>query len=396
MPVIALAFAGWGGASAAAAATGPAAPVRLDPPAAKGALAFRLAPGREGTALLSWLEPVAADRHRLRVSRLRGGRWTEPATVAEGEGFFANWADTPAVAEAASGGLVATWLEKLGAGTYAYGIAWASSSDGGGTWKRGGWLHADRSPTEHGFVALAPTGGGVRAIWLDGARTHDGGAMALRTALVEGGRVSGERELDDRVCDCCSTAAVDAAAGVVVAYRDRSAQEVRDIALRLVAPSGEARPVPLAADRWTIPGCPVNGPALAARGRIVALAWFTGEGERPRVRAALSSDGGASFSTPVLVDGERPWGRVDVALDGGGAVVSWLGGGEERAPVRLARLSARGAGRPLTVATTAAARASGMPRLIALGDRFLVAWREEPGARLRVTAVPAAALAPAP
>ena len=99
----------------AAAATAPAAsragaPVRLDPPAAQGALAFRLAPGREGTALLSWLEPAAAGRHRLRLSRLRGGRWTEPATVAEGEGFFANWADTPAVAEAASGGLVATWL----------------------------------------------------------------------------------------------------------------------------------------------------------------------------------------------------------------------------------------------------------------------------------------------
>ena len=77
-------------------------------------------------------------------------------------------------------------------------------------------------------------------------------------------------------------------------------------------------------------------------------------------------------------------------------MVSWLGGGEERAPVRLARLSARGAGRPLTVAATAAARASGMPRLLAHGDRFLVAWREEPGSRLRVTAVPATALAPAP
>jgi hypothetical protein len=48
------------------------------------------------------------------------------------------------------------------------------------------------------------------------------------------------------------------------------------------------------------------------------------------------------------------------------------------------------------VATTAAARASGMPRLLAHGDRLLVAWREEPGSRLRVTAVPAAALAPAP
>jgi hypothetical protein len=300
------------------------------------------------------------------------------------------------VAEAADGGLVATWLEKLGAGTYAYGIAWARSTDGGATWRRQGWLHADRSPTEHGFVSLAPAGGGVRAVWLDGRATHEGGAMGLRTALVQGERVAGERLIDERVCDCCSTAAIAAAAGVVVAYRDRSAEEVRDIAVQVVGPAGEGRAVPLAADRWRIPGCPVNGPALAAAGPTVALAWFTGEADRPRVRAAFSRDGGASFSPPVLVDGERPWGRVDVALQGGGAVVSWLAGGEERAPVRLARVGARGVGRPLTVATTAASRASGMPRLLAAGDRLLVAWREEPGGRLRVTAVPAAALAPAP
>ena len=339
---------------------------------------------------------MSDGRHRLRVSRLRGTRWGEPAIVVEGEGLFANWADTPAVAEGGDGALVATWLEKLGAGTYAYGVAWASSGDGGRTWRREGWLHADRSPSEHGFVALAPSGRGVRAVWLDGRKTHDGGPMTLRTALVEGGRVVGERELDDRVCDCCSTAAIDATAGLVVAYRDRSGEELRDIAVRLVGASGEARAVALAADRWTIPGCPVNGPALASLGRAVALAWFTGEGERPRVRAAFSGDGGESFSAPVLVDGDRPWGRVDVALDGSGAVVSWLGGGEERAPVRLARVGPRGPARPITVATTAAARASGVPRLLAVGDRLLVAWREQPGERLRVAAVPAAALAPAP
>jgi hypothetical protein len=352
--------------------------------------------------LLSWLEPVPSGGHRLRVSRLRGDRWEAPATVAEGGSFFANWADTPDVAEGPDGGMVATWLEKLGTGTYAYGVAWAASGDGGRSWRRQGWLHADRSPTEHGFVSLAPLsgpGGGVRAVWLDGRATHEGGAMGLRTAVVRGERVSGERLLDERVCDCCPTAAVavggpDGAA--LVAYRDRGPTEVRDIAVQLLDAAGQGRPVPLAADEWTIPGCPVNGPALAAAGRTVALAWFTGEGERPRVRAALSADGGAHFGAPVLVDGERPWGRVGVALDGeGGALVSWLGAGQDLAPVRLARVGPEGVGPPLTVATTAAARTSGVPRLLAAGGTSYVAWREEPGARLHVTAVPVAALAAA-
>jgi hypothetical protein len=64
--------------------------------------------------------------------------------------------------------------------------------------------------------------------------------------------------------------------------------------------------------------------------------------------------------------------------------------------VRLARVSSRGIGAPLSVATTGVARASGVPRLQRLGDELYVAWRDDATGRLQVEVVPLALLPPAP
>ena len=96
------------------------------------------------------------------------------------------------------------------------------------------------------------------------------------------------------------------------------------------------------ADGWTIRGCPVNGPQLAAAGERVALAWYSETGARSRVRLAFSADGGAHFGDVLDVDATSPLGRADVEwLDDGTALVAWLGatdaGGEAR--VRLRRVA---------------------------------------------------------
>jgi hypothetical protein len=184
--------------------------------------------------------------------------------------------------------------------------------------------------------------------------------------------------IDEQVCDCCSTAAVQTAGGLVVAYRDRSGEEVRDISILRRAEGAWSAPRPLHRDGWTIPGCPVNGPALATDGSEIVAAWFTAADGTPRVFAARSPDAGASWSPPVEIDGDSPLGRVGVALTADGdAVVSWLAadGG-----VRLRRVDREGPpGRPVLLAVTAATRASGVPRLVASGDRLHVAWVEADG-----------------
>lgn len=391
--------AGGAGEGSPASAADPRAAEHLDPPAAPGALAPHLATDGEGF-LLSWLEPMPEGRHRLRLARLDGDAWSRPVTVAEGDRFFANWADTPSVVAGRGGALLAHWLEKLGGGTYAYGVRVARSDDAGATWHDPGWLHADASATEHGFVSLVPTAAGFEAVWLDGRAMVDGGPMGLRWARLDaaGGAPEGEALLDERVCDCCQTAAVATPAGLVVAYRDRSPEEVRDISVIRHVAGVWSPPQRVAADGWTIYGCPVNGPALAADRDRVAVAWFTAADGQPRVLAALSGDAAATFSPPVTIDAAAPLGRVGVApLAGGGAVVSWLAAD---GAVRLRRLDEAGAvGEPSTVGRAGASRAGGVPRLAAAGDGLAVAWRETEGdgpGRLRLARVPLAAVPGAP
>src|SRR5690606_29778853 len=114
------------------------------------------------------------------------------------------------------------------------------------------------------------------------------------------------------------------------------------------------------ADNWEISGCPVNGPALAADGHQVAIAWFTAANDSARVKVAFSGDAGASFGDPIVADDGAPAGRVDVALlQGGDALVTWIERvGGDTAAVRVRRVRRDGqAGTSFTVASSSAARA---------------------------------------
>ena len=370
----------------------------VDPPAAPGAMAPQLAASRDGGAWLSWLEPHG-DGHRLRVARFGGGAWGEPATVVAGEAFFANWADVPSVAEDGKGTLLAHWLEMTGEGAYDYGIELARSTDGGATWSRLGPLHADGVPAEHGFVTLlGDPDGGFEAFWLDGREMPAGGPMTLRAARVGPDGPAAERLLDEKVCDCCPTAAARTADGLLVAYRDRTDEEVRDNLVMVRHGDRWSAPQPIADEGWRIAACPVNGPAVAVADGRAAVAWFTAADDRPRVEAAWRRpDGG--FGPPALVDDRRPLGRVGAAsLPDGSAAISWLSadGG-----VRVRRLRPDGSlGAPLLLARTSTARASGIPRVVGTSEALLVAWVEAPpegagaeaGTRLRAATVPFDAL----
>jgi hypothetical protein len=374
----------------------------FDPPAKPGSMAPNLS--RDGDAvLLSWLEPPHPrvkpqdGNYALRMSRLVNDRWSEPVTIAAGKDFFANWADFPSVTSAGSGRLLAHWAAKSGTDTYAYDVRLARSNDGGRTWKPMGAAHDDRTPTEHGFVSAVPEGGRIRLFWLDGRETGGAkGSMTLRTALV-GEKVEGSELLDARVCDCCQTAAATTSGGAVVAYRDRAGREIRDVVLVRRDGGRWTSPRTVHDDGWMIDGCPVNGPAIAGDGRRVAVAWFTQEGNRPRVQVALSGDAGASFRAPATVDANGPLGRVDVVLDSNGdALIAWVATEGKGAAIRLARVTVVGrVGPALTVASTETGRSSGFPRLERTGGTLVVAWVEpsEPF-RLRAATVPAAAVPP--
>jgi hypothetical protein len=43
------------------------------------------------------------------------------------------------------------------------------------------------------------------------------------------------------------------------------------------------------ADNWTMPACPVNGPAVAARGNDVVVGWYTAAGDMAALKLARSA-----------------------------------------------------------------------------------------------------------
>ncbi|MCB1036763.1 MAG: exo-alpha-sialidase [Acidobacteria bacterium] len=364
----------------------------MDPPAAPGAFAPVLSEG----PLLSWLEPIEGG-HRLVFSRFEGEKWQEVQEVAAGSSMFANWADVPAVVGSAGGRLWSHWLEKLGEGTYAYGVRFKEATRGGSGWTDQGWLHADDlGEAEHGFVSWVTTAAEPWVFWLDGRQVAAAGAMTLRGGRVEGGRVD-SRLLDERVCDCCPTDAAMTESGPLVVYRDRSEDEIRDIAIVRWTGTSWSPPARIFDDGWRIAGCPVNGPAVAAAGKRVVVAWFTAPEGRAMVRVAFSDDGGESFTTPFLVDGDDPLGRVDVTLlKNGDAVVAWLARdleatapGGSGAALSVRRVSPVGrTGAPRVVARTSPARASGVPRILAAGDDLLLSWVDVGESRLRVSRLP--------
>jgi len=345
----------------------------------------------DGRVILSWVEKVGERGHALRFAVRDAAAWSEARTAAEGRNWFVNWADFPSVIALADGTLAAHWLAKSGPGAYAYDVNISLSKDGGKSWSRPVVPHADGTKTEHGFVSLLPLQDGrLGAVWVDGRATKDlkegeeekgplSVSMQLRYAAVSmDGGLSDETVLDQRICECCQTSAAMTSEGPIAAYRDRSEDEVRDINFVRRRPAGWSAPAPVHADKWQTNACPVNGPSVAADGRRVALAWYTEEGDSPRVQAAFSSDAGATFGPPIRVDDGGAIGRVDVVLlADGSALVSWMSGGADGAANNVRRIAPDGThGPPAVIAESDASRASGFPRMARLGDTVYFAWTQ--------------------
>ncbi|KFL36052.1 hypothetical protein [Arenimonas donghaensis] len=348
-----------------------------------------LAPG--GDLVLSWIERRDDGGHRLAYSRYpRGGDWQPTQVAAQGKDWFVNWADFPALQVLEDGSLWAHVLVKNGDAPYAYDVRLQASHDGGKTWREMPAVHDDGTPTEHGFATLWPQpGGGLGIAWLDGRHTGGGGhgdhaghggAMTLRTAVFTAQGKQAETELDTSTCDCCQTDSARSGDGVLLAYRDRAEGEIRDIAVARFEDGRWQAPVTVHDDRWMMPACPVNGPAIAARGDQAWVAWYTAAGGTPSLRLARSDTGGRSFQAPTIVArGDSLQGRVDVAVDASGVWTAWI---EERGGRQSLWLTRHGPDLAaehlrLKVADLAGrGRGTGFPRLQLRGGEAWLAWTE--------------------
>jgi hypothetical protein len=362
--------------------------VPVTSPAAAGSAQPQLSVSGRGV-LLSWIERDG-PRATLKFSERTPTGWSTPVTVASGDNWFVNWADVPSVMRLANGTLAAHWLQKSGTETYAYDVRLAYSSDDGRTWSPSFLPHHDGTKREHGFASLFQMpGAGLGLVWLDGramssaaghaAHGANGGAMSVRFATFDTSwKQTAELPVDLRVCECCPTTAAVTSDGPIAAFRNRTEDEIRDIYISRFENGAWTASKAVHDDGWNIAACPVNGPMLSARGRDVAIAWFTMRGDQGHVFAAFSRDAGRTFGAPIQLDDAASLGRVDIELlDDGSAVATWIEFAEDKSQLRTRRVHPSGSRTAsVGVATLAGSRASGFPRLARHGDELVFAWTD--------------------
>jgi hypothetical protein len=351
--------------------------------------------------LMSWIERGDNNQAALKFAERTATGWSAVRTVASGTDWFVNWADVPSVLRLADGSIAGHWLQKSGPSTYAYDVRLSRSTDDGKTWSPSVAPHHDGTQTEHGFASMFQVpGGGLGLIWLDGRETkaaggagggHDGhgtGAMTIRYGAFDRQfKQVAEAPVDLKVCECCPTSAAVTSDGLIAAFRNRTDDEIRDIYVSRFENGKWTEPRAVHNDNWQIAACPVNGPMLSARGRDVAIAWFSGAADADRAFVAFSRDAGRTFGAPVRVDDVATLGRVDVELmPDGSAMATWIELVEKKAEFKVRRIQPDGTrGAAIKVADMATSRSSGYPRLARHGNEMVFAWTEvvtaTPGAR---------------
>ena len=357
--------------------------INIDPPVGPGASEPSLFALEDGRILMSWTEP-AGDGYAVKVTAGNIDGWSEPRTIVESDALFVNWADFPSIAAFGDGTLVAHWLKETGSG-YDYDLKIALSQDEGKTWSKARTPHRDGRAAQHGFATLLPIADNkVIAVWLDGRASGVDEAsselMQLRgTVIASDGTLSEDLLLDAQTCSCCQTSAAVAGDGtVLVAYRDRTMDEIRDISLVRMVDGDWSEPIKVHEDGWEISGCPVNGPAIDAKETDAVVAWFTEVGGVPAVKVAFSENTGRSFGTAFRIDQGKPVGRVDtVLLDDGSAIVSWVewpGDGEVLFVCRADPET--GCGKPQSITINRVGGSINFPRMVRVRNGVYVAWNQ--------------------
>lgn len=284
------------------------APEPVEPPAESALEAIELElPGRdpklrwdsEGRLHLVYVED--GEPPRVRYARVAPGaeplESVEPVTVSPAQLQVNAHGEVPPTLEVLPDGTLVVAYTVALPGKFQGEIRLQRSTDGGRTWSEPRLLHDDGGGNgSHSFLTSTLNDRGeVVFAWLDN-RT---GAQGLHTAVSgDGASVSPNRTVDAVTCQCCATELLRAGDGQIhLAYRDMSEGSVRDVFATASADHGESfrSSVLVSDDGWTLDACPHSGPRLTedSQGRLWTV-WFTGA--EPGIYAAVSTDGGRTFS----------------------------------------------------------------------------------------------------
>lgn len=213
------------------------------------------------------------------------------------------------------------------------------STDGGKTFLPSILVNDDEQVIGHSFDSLhvAPDGV-IHVAWID-AREGKKESGTFATSSADHGRTVGKnRKVDEDTCVCCRTAMATAVDGTLyVAWRKILPGDLRETVVARSSDGGQSftSPVIVGHDKWVFPGCPHRPASIGTdrQGRLYVV-WYTeGEDETPAIYLAYSDDRGQTFSPKQKVNvskGTFP-DHPQLAVDPDGRlVIAW----EEQSPVR--------------------------------------------------------------
>jgi hypothetical protein len=212
------------------------------------------------------------------------------------------------------------------------------SIDGGRSFGPSTLVNDDQQVIQHAFdaVHIAPDGA-VHLAWIDGREGNKDPGTFVARSTDHGRTISKNFKVDDNTCVCCRTAVAASADAVYVAWRKIFDGNVRETVVATSTDGGVtfSSPVVVGHDHWVYQACPHRPASLGVdgAGRLYVV-WYTeGADETPAIYVAYSDDRGKTFSKKKQLNrskGTFP-DHPQLAVDPEGRVVAiW----EEQSPVR--------------------------------------------------------------
>jgi len=213
------------------------------------------------------------------------------------------------------------------------------SDDGGRSFGPSTLVNDDDQVIQHTFDAMQVAPDGVLHLaWIDGREGKKEPGTFVARSTDRGRTITKNFKVDDNTCVCCRTSIATSNDGIVyIAWRKIFDGNIRETVVSRSTDGGQtfSSPVVVGNDRWVYQACPHRPASLGVDrlGRLYVV-WYTeGADETPAIYLAYSDDQGKTFSGKQQLNrskGTFP-DHPQMAVDPQGRViVIW----EEQSPVR--------------------------------------------------------------
>ena len=354
----------------------------------------------DGGFYVAWVNHDANNESDVMLARFdsEGGTASSPVMVNQQTGIATAWRGDPPSVAVADKSVYVLWTARVELdGKKGTDLYLSVSNDHGKTFAAAVKVNDDKLPGAHGMHSLAVASDGkIYAAWLDERNIitpkpskHAGGhhmesnrELFIATSTDGGKSFSANRKVAENVCPCCKTALAVSPDGTLYAsWRQVLPGNFRHIAVASSSDGGASfsSPVIVSDDKWMLQGCPVSGPSLSAdAGGTLKVVWYAaGENAAPGLYFAETRDKGRSFSPRSLLMQETVKGTPALAGANDRAVAIWQGAIGQQPETKVRELG--GAGEAVSVAANAE-----LPSGVFSKDKLFVAYITKVGERRSV------------